>query len=114
MTMHYSDAFSKQLKSHMDLSGDYQLTHFVFVNDEGKTFIATVTTQHSQGLFGKAVIDGVSRHTLRRQFITKLASKRIDIKLLTTMVGERSVQVTAKYFHTNPDKMRIGAKLIKI
>ena len=68
-------------------------------------------TQHLYWLFREAGIDGASSHTLRRQFITKLASKGIGIKIQATMAGHRSIQVTAKYIDTNPDMLRNAANL---
>ena len=110
-TIYLSDALREELQTYIDLRGDYEPTHPVFVTAGGKAFTAAVMTQHLYWLFRKAGIDGASSHTLRRQFITKLASKGIGIKILATMAGHRSIQVTAKYIDTNPDMLRNAANL---
>jgi integrase/recombinase XerD len=110
-TIYLSDALREELQTYIDLRGDYEPTHLVFVTAGGKPFTAAVMTQHLYWLFRKAGIDGASSHTLRRQFITKLASKGIGIKILATMAGHRSIQVTAKYIDTNPDMLRNAANL---
>ena len=110
-TIYLSDALREELQTYIDLRGDYEPTHPVFVTAGGKPFTAAVMTQHLYWLFREAGIDGASSHTLRRQFITKLASKGIGIKILATMAGHRSIQVTAKYIDTNPDMLRNAANL---
>ena len=110
-TIYLPDSLREELQRYIDLRDDYDPTHPIFVTAGGRAFTAAVMTQHLYWLFRKAGIDGASSHTLRRQFITKLASKGIGIKILATMAGHRSIQVTAKYIDTNPDMLRNAANL---
>jgi len=110
-TVYLPSTLQEELQKYIDLRGDTNPSHPLFVSAGGRAFTANVLTQNLFWLFRKAGIANASSHTMRRQFITSLATKGISIKVLSTLAGHRSIQVTAKYIDTNPDLLRNAVEL---
>ena len=110
-TVYIPSGLQHELQNYIDLRGDTTPSNPLFVTSGGRSFSPNVLTQHLFWLFRKAEISGASSHTLRRHYITSLATKGISIKILSTLAGHRSIQVTAKYIDTNPDLLRNAAEL---
>jgi integrase len=84
---------------------------FVFYNPEtGKPF---VDLQAGFALARKkAEIEGVTWHTLRHTFASRLLSRGADIVTVQQLLGHSTVTVTMRYTHTNLDSKRAAvAKL---
>ena len=75
---------------------------FVFYNFEtGKPF---VDLKSGFGLAcRKAGINGVTWHTLRHTFASRLVSRGVDIVTVQQLLGHSAVTVTMRYTHTNLD-----------
>jgi integrase/recombinase XerD len=69
-------------------------------------------SQHFFWLFKRAGIAGASSHSMRRTFLTSLASKGISIRVLASLAGHRSVQVTMKYLDASDDMKRNAVEMI--
>ena len=110
-TVYIPSSLRAQLQEYVDLRGDTHPTHPLFVSAGGRAFSPNMLTQNLFWLFRKAGITNASSHTMRRQYITGLATKGTSIKVLSTLAGHRSIQVTAKYIDTNPDLLRNAAEL---
>lgn len=84
---------------------------FVFYNPEtGEPFVDLKTG------FGlacrKAGIEGVTWHTLRHTFASRLVDRGVDIVTVQQLLGHSSITVTMRYTHTNLDSKRAAvAKL---
>jgi integrase len=78
---------------------------FVFYNpDTGKPF---VDLKAGFGLAcRKAGISGVTWHTLRHTFASRLVNRGVDIVTVQELVGHSAVTVTMRYTHTNLDSKR--------
>jgi len=75
---------------------------FVFYNFEtGKPFV-DLKTGFAQAC-RKAGIEGVTWHTLRHTFASRLVSRGVDIVTVKELLGHSSVAVTMRYTHTNLD-----------
>ena len=110
-TVYLPTTLQEELQKYIDLRGDKNPNHPLFISAGGRAFTANVLTQNLFWLFRKAGITNASSHTMRRQFITSLATRGISIKVLSTLAGHRSIQVTAKYIDTNPDLLRNAVEL---
>ena len=86
--------------------------HPLFVTAGRRAFTANVMTQHFYWLFQKAGISGASSHTMRRSFITNLATKGIGVRVLASLAGHRSIAVTQKYIDVNDEMKRNAVELI--
>ena len=67
--------------------------------------------QHFHDLFKQAGIAGASSHSMRRSFITNLATKGIGVRVLASLAGHRSIAVIQKYIDVNDDMMLNAVEL---
>lgn len=78
---------------------------FVFYNPETGTPFVDL-----KGGFGlacrKAGIEGVTWHTLRHTFASRLVDRGVDIVTVQQLLGHSTVTVTMRYTHTNLDSKR--------
>ena len=86
--------------------------HPLFITAGRRAFSASVMTQHFYWLFLRAGISGASSHSMRRTFITQLASKGIGVRVLASLAGHRSIAVTQRYIDVNDDMKRHAVELI--
>lgn len=84
----------------------------LFVTAGGKGFTANVLTQHFFWLFKRAGIDGASSHSMRRSFLTALAAKGIGVRVLASLAGHRSLQVTMKYIDASDEMKRNAVEMV--
>ena len=67
--------------------------------------------QRFHDLFKRAGIAGAFSHSMRRSFITNLATKGIGVRVLASLAVHRSIAVTQKYTDVNDDMMRNAVEL---
>jgi len=68
--------------------------------------------QHFHYLFKRAGIAGASSHSMRRSFITNLATKGIGVRVLASLAGHRSIAITQRYIDVNDDMKRRAVELV--
>jgi len=88
------------------------MQHPLFITAGRRAFSANVMTQHFYWLFQRAGIAGASSHSMRRTFITQLASKGIGVRVLASLAGHKSIAVTQRYIDVNDDMKRHAVELI--
>ena len=101
-----------ELQAYLQLRQPTNLSDPLFVTAGRKAFSANVLTQHFFWLFQKAGIAGASSHSMRRTFITTLATKGIGVRVLASLAGHRSIAVTQKYIDVNDDMKRNAVELV--
>lgn len=101
-----------ELQTYLDMRQTKDLAQPLFITAGRKAFSANVMTQHFHWLFKRAGVDGASSHSMRRTFITTLAAKGIGIRVLASLAGHRSVQVTMKYIDASDDMKRNAVEMI--
>lgn len=111
-TVFISQKLQDELQSYLALRKPTNAKEPLFVTAGRKGFSANVLTQHFFWLFKQAGISGASSHTMRRSFITNLASKGIGVRVLASLAGHRSIAVTQKYIDVNDDMKRNAVELI--
>ena len=111
-TVFISQKLQDELQSYLALRKPINAKEPLFVTAGRKGFSANVLTQHFFWLFKQAGISGASSHTMRRSFITNLASKGIGVRVLASLAGHRSIAVTQKYIDVNDDMKRNAVELI--
>ncbi|NCZ83206.1 MAG: site-specific integrase [Betaproteobacteria bacterium] len=77
-----------------------------------KGFTANTMTQTFYYLYRGAGIQGASSHSLRRTFITNLASRGIGVRVLASLAGHQSISVTQRYIDVNDDMKRRAVELV--
>jgi integrase len=85
---------------------------FVFYNPEtGKPF---VDLKAGFGLAcRKAGIEGVTWHTLRHTFASRLLNRGVDIVTVQQLLGHSTITVTMRYTHTNLDSKRLAVEKLE-
>ena len=101
-----------ELQAYLDMRPSIKMTDPLFVTAGRKRFTANVLTQHFYWLFKNAGIAGASSHSMRRTFITTLATKGIGVRVLASLAGHRSIAVTQKYIDVNDDMKRNAVELV--
>ena len=75
-------------------------------------FTPNTLAQYFHYLYKKAGIIGASSHSLRRSFITNLASKGIGVRVLMSLAGHRHIGTTQIYIDNNDDMNRKAVNLL--
>lgn len=101
-----------ELSAYLVLRTDAKPEHPLFITSGRKRFSANVMAQHFHYLFKRAGIAGASSHSMRRTFLTTLASKGIGIRVLAALAGHKGLQVTLKYLDASDDMKRNAVELI--
>lgn len=63
-------------------------------------------------VYGGADGASIALHSGRRSFITRLANKGINVRLLAALAGHSSIQVTQRYIDVNPDQLSAAVELL--
>lgn len=101
-----------ELQNYLDIRQAKNLVEPLFITAGHRAFSANVLTQHFYWLFKSAGIDGASSHSMRRSFLTSLAAKGIGVRVLASLAGHRSIQVTMKYIDASDDMKRNAVEMV--
>ena len=102
----------EEMQAYFALRGNVPGTNPLFITAGRKRFSANLMAQHFHYLFKRAGIAGASSHSMRRSFITLLASKGISVRVLAEISGHRSIAVTQRYIDVNDDMKRNAVELV--
>jgi len=94
-----------------DLSLEQELMP-LFYTQKRTGFSANTLTQYFHQLYKDAGIDGGSSHSGRRTFITNLANKGINVRILMQLAGHKNISTTQRYIDCNDGMMRAAVELI--
>ena len=100
--------FGKQYKSHVKHT-DAPLIFSV----KGGGFNAQTIINLFYKLYEEAGITGASSHSGRRQFVTELADKGINARVIQAFARHKHLNTTMRYIDINENKMRIAIELIE-
>ena len=101
-----------ELQAYMALRTGIKPHYPLFITAGNKAFSANGMAQHFFWQFKRAGIAGATSHSMRRSFITNLATKGIGVRVLASLAGHRSISVTQKYIDVNDDMKRNAVELI--
>jgi integrase/recombinase XerD len=62
-------------------------------------------------LYDTAGLDRATSHSGRRTFITTLAHKGVNVRVLAALAGHSSISVTQKYIDLNENVMRAAVEM---
>ncbi len=75
-------------------------------------FTANTAAQLFHYIYRRAGVVGGSSHSGRRGFITSLANKGANVRVLMELAGHRNLSTTQRYIDLNPQMMRNAVELI--
>lgn len=111
-TVFLPERLQAELQKYIDMRQPVAPDTPLFVTAGRRPFTANVLAQHFFWLFKRAGISGASSHSMRRSFITNLASKGIGVRVLANLAGHRSIAVTQRYIDVNDDMLRRAVELV--
>jgi integrase/recombinase XerD len=111
-TVFLPERLQTELQNYIDMRQPLTADTPLFVTAGRRAFTANVLTQHFHWLFKRAGVAGASSHSMRRSFITTLASKGIGVRVLASLAGHKSIAVTQRYIDVNDDMLRRAVELV--
>lgn len=75
-------------------------------------FTAQTIVNLFQRLYKLAGIEGASSHSGRRQFLTELADKGINMRIVQALARHKHLNTTMRYIDLNENKLRAAIELI--
>ena len=79
---------------------------------KGGGFTAQTIVNLFKRLYKMAGIDGASSHSGRRQFVTQLADRGINARLVQVLARHKHLSTTQRYIDVNESKLRSAIELI--
>jgi integrase/recombinase XerD len=79
---------------------------------KGGSFTAQTVVNLFQRLYKLAHIAGASSHSGRRQFVTELADKGINARVVQALARHKNLNTTMRYIDLNENKLRAAVELV--
>jgi integrase/recombinase XerD len=78
----------------------------------GKGFSANGLCQLMLKLYDAAGLDRATSHSTRRTFITTLAHKGVNVRVLAALAGHKSIATTQRYIELNENVLRAAVEMV--
>lgn len=79
---------------------------------KGGGFTAQTIVNLFQRLYKAAAVNGASSHSGRRQFVTELADKGINARVIQALARHKHLNTTMRYIDLNENKLRSAVELV--
>ena len=99
----YAAAYPKRLQ---------QPTAALIYSAKGGSFTAQTIVNLFQTLYRAAAISGASSHSGRRQFVTELADKGINARVIQALARHKHLNTAMRYIDLNEHKLRSAVELV--
>ena len=99
--------FAKQYPVHVSTR-----TAPLLFSAKGGGFTAQTIVNLFKRIYKLAGIDGTSSHSGRRQFVTQLADRGINARLVQVVARHKHVNMTQRYIDVNENKLKNAVELI--
>jgi len=99
------ERYVKTLNQRLDLK------RALIASKTGKRFSANGLCQRFLQLYDAAGLDKVTSHSGRRTFITGLAHKGVNVRVLAALAGHRNIATTQRYIELNDHVLREAVEL---
>ena len=83
-------------------------------SQKGSAFSPLTISQLFARLYKQAGIEGASSHSGRRQFITTLAEKQVNVRVIQALARHRHLNTTMRYIDINDKKLGNAVELIRV
>jgi integrase/recombinase XerD len=100
--------FAKQYPVHIS-----KRTGPLLFSAKGGGFTAQTIVNLFKRIYQLAGIDGASSHSGRRQFVTQLADRGINARLVQVLARHKHLSTTQRYININDNKLRGAIELIQ-
>ena len=92
---------------------DYSRNDAFIKSQKGDSFSALTIVQLFARLYKKSGIEGASSHSGRRQFITTLAEKQVNVRVIQALARHRNLNTTMRYIDINDKKLGNAVELVQ-
>ena len=100
------DAIEKRISNEIQTNrGELKLDDPLFKSQKGGFFNPNSMVHLIKRIYQDAGLGNASSHSGRRKFATSLIESGADINCVKILMGHSSIQTTALYFSTNPDRL---------
>ena len=82
-------------------------------SQKGSAFSPLTMSQLFARLYKQAAIEGASSHSGRRQFITTLAEKQVNVRVIQALARHKSLNTTMLYVDINDKKLGNAVELME-
>lgn len=79
---------------------------------KGNGFTAQTVVNLFKILYRAAAVDGASSHSGRRQFVTELADKGVNARVVQALARHKHLNTTMRYIDLNENKLRAAVELV--
>ena len=102
-----SKALQKELQRFIDSHSAHTATDMPLLRSQkGGAFSPLTISQLFGRFYDKAGIEGASSHSGRRQFITTLAEKQINVRVIQALARHKNLNTTMRYIDINDVKLQ--------
>jgi integrase/recombinase XerD len=84
----------------------------IMFSAKSSNFTAQTIVNLFQNFYKAAAIDGASSHSGRRQFVTELADKGVNARVVQALARHKHLNTTMRYIDLNENKMRAAVELV--
>jgi len=111
---------SKQLQKQLALYAKHYSTHTkqatapLLFSGKGSGFSAQTVINLFSRFYCKAGLKGASSHSGRRQFLTELADKGVNARVIQALARHKHLSTTQRYIDYNESKLRRAVELMEI
>lgn len=84
----------------------------VFVSSTGTKILPGTLRRALRIAVAKSGIDHLRFHDLRHSFATRLVQRGVDLYVVKELLGHRSIKMTMRYAHHNPESLRHGVDIL--
>lgn len=99
----YADTYPKHMQ---------QTNAALIFSAKGGSFTAQTIVNLFQSLYKEAGVAGASSHSGRRQFVTELADKGINARVIQALARHKHLNTTMRYIDLNENKLRAAVELV--
>jgi len=104
----------KELQKYVDsVCCTYSRNDAFIKSQKGSAFSPLTMSQLFARLYKQAAIEGASSHSGRRQFITTLAEKQVNVRVIQALARHKSLNTTMLYVDINDKKLGNAVELME-
>ena len=108
-----NSSLRKALQKYVDsVCINYGVNDALIKSQKGGAFTPLTIVQLFARLYKQAGIVGASSHSGRRQFITALAEKQVNVRVIQALARHRHLNTTMRYIDVNDVKLQNAVELL--
>ena len=112
-TVYVNAQLKQELTAYLrDLASMGRRSGPLITSKTGKRFSANGLCQRFLQLYDKAGFDTATSHSGRRTFITTLANRSVNVRVLAELAGHRNITTTQRYIEINDTVLRQAVELV--